>query len=306
MPASGHEASMTPPAPIIIIGAVLWDIVGRSDRDMKLGHDVPGRILRIPGGVAMNIAMALRRHDLPVRLLSALGDDGPGRELLQEAALRGMDASLVHVSKEHPTDQYMAVEGANGLIAAIADCHSLERMSDAVIAPLRDGRLGTAQAPFDGMVVCEGNLPARTLAEIAADPAFAGADIRLAPASPGKADRLGPFMRHPHATAYVNLIEARILLGEKLRSAGAAAQALVGHGLFRAVVTDGAKPAAIADRTGLLTGHPPAVEVRRVTGAGDVFMASHIAAELTGRTGQDALDLALSFTATYISSEAPL
>lgn len=294
------------PAPVLVIGAVLWDIVGRSDRTMKQGHDVPGRILRVPGGVAMNIAMALRGQDVPVRLLSALGDDGPGRELLREAALRGMDAGLVHVSAEHPTDQYMAIEGANGLIAAIADCHSLERMADAVVAPMRDGRVGSTEAPFAGTVVCEGNLPKSTLAEIAGDPTFRAADIRLAPASPGKADRLAPFRTHAHATAYVNLIEARILLGRDVDTSAEAARALVAGGLYRAMVTDGPNPAALADKDGVIEGTPPQVNVRRVTGAGDVFMASHIAAERAGAGPREALSKALDATATYISTEAPL
>lgn len=297
---------MHTPSPILVAGSVLWDIIGRSDRIMKRGHDVPGRIQRIPGGVAMNIAMALRQHGMPVRLLSALGDDGPGRELLREATLRGMDASLVHISKKHPTDQYMAVEGANGLIAAVADCHSLERMSEAVLAPLVDGRVGSSDAPFTGMLVCEGNLPSDALAKVAKDPAYAAADIRLAPASPGKAERLQPFIAHPRATVYVNLIEACLLLGDKANSAKSAARKLVARGLFRAVVTDGAKHAAIAHMDGVIQGQPSTVDVRRVTGAGDVFMASHIAAEMRGQTGQAALDFALETTAQYISTEDPL
>ena len=51
----------TPSEDIICIGSVLWDIIGRSPRDMISGNDVPGRIRRIPGGVAMNIAMTLAR-----------------------------------------------------------------------------------------------------------------------------------------------------------------------------------------------------------------------------------------------------
>lgn len=49
---------------ILCIGSVLWDVIGRSDRSMRLGSDVPGRIVRVPGGVAMNIAMALSRFGL--------------------------------------------------------------------------------------------------------------------------------------------------------------------------------------------------------------------------------------------------
>ncbi len=41
---------------ILCIGSVLWDIIGRAGAVMRLGSDVPGRITRIPGGVAMNIA----------------------------------------------------------------------------------------------------------------------------------------------------------------------------------------------------------------------------------------------------------
>jgi sugar/nucleoside kinase (ribokinase family) len=48
------------------------------------------------------------------------------------------------------------------------------------------------------------------------------------------------------------------------------------------------------------------VTVLRVTGAGDVFMASHIVAETRGRVEAEALDFALTHTATYISTETPL
>ncbi len=297
---------MTSPTPIHCIGSVLWDIVGRSDRVMKAGHDVPGRILRIPGGVAMNIAMALRMQGVPVSLMTSLGADAAGRDLLEEATRRGMETALVHISDSHPTDQYMAIEGANGLIAAIADAHSLEAEADAVIAPMRDGRVGSIEAPFDGLVVCEGNLPRKTLAYISGAAEFSKADVRLAPASPGKAERLKPFFGHGHATAYVNLIEANILLGQKLESAAEAAEALVNTGLYRAAVTDGPNLAAIADASGVHAALPPVVTVLRVTGAGDVFMASHIVAEMRGMVGAAALDFALSQTATYISTETPL
>lgn len=297
---------MMTPTPILCIGSVLWDIVGRSDRKMKAGHDVPGRIIRIPGGVAMNIAMALRTHEVPVSLLTALGDDAAGRELLMEATARGMETAFVHVSKDFPTDQYMAIEGRNGLIAAIADAHSLEEQADAVIAPLRDGRLGAESDPFDGLVVCEGNLPRATLDYISKAAEFRAADIRLAPASPGKAERLKPFVGHGHATAYVNLIEANILLDTKLTSSADAASQLVATGLYRAVVTDGPDAASVADASGVISQMPPAVQVLRVTGAGDVFMASHIVAESRGLAGAAALDFALSHTATYISTETPL
>ena len=59
-----------------------------------------------------------------------------------------------------------------------------------ILTPLTDGTLGSVQAPWSGMIAVDGNLTEGLLAAIADDPAFAAADLRLAPASPGKAERL--------------------------------------------------------------------------------------------------------------------
>ena len=62
---------------ILCIGSVLWDIIGRSPSAMRLGSDVPGRITRIPGGVAMNIAITLRRFGLTPVLEAKLAQISP-------------------------------------------------------------------------------------------------------------------------------------------------------------------------------------------------------------------------------------
>ena len=43
----------------------------------------------------------------------------------------------------------------------------------------------------------------------------------------------------------------------------------------------------------------------RVTGAGDTFMAAHIASEIEGMAPQSALERALNAAATYVSGETP-
>ena len=56
----------------------------------------------------------------------------------------------------------------------------------------------------------------------------------------------------------------------------------------------------------ILTSTPPPVLVTRVTGAGDTFMAAHIAAELGGREAEAALDDALRAAARYVSGETKI
>ncbi len=289
---------------ILCIGSVLWDIIGRSSAAMRLGSDVPGRITRLPGGVAMNIAMTLSRFGLRPGLLTAIGQDPEGDELLAACQRLGMDCSMVYRSEDLPTDRYMAIEGANGLIAAIADAHSLERAGDKILRPLADGRLGAADAPFAGQIALDGNLTEALLSEIATSPLFAAADLRVAPASPGKAERLIPLLGHPRATLYVNLEEACLISKTAADTAEAAAAALLARGAARVLVTDGGRMAAEGTQgQGILTGPPPQVLVTRVTGAGDTFMAAHIVAERRGADRAGALQAALRAAADYVSGE---
>ncbi len=289
---------------ILCIGSVLWDIIGRSNASMRVGSDVPGRITRLPGGVAMNIAMTLARFGLRPSLLTAVGRDPEGDELVAACTRMGMDCTHIYRSDDLPTDRYMAVEGANGLIAAVADAHSLEAAGAKILHPLEDGRLGSAASPYTGMIALDGNLTEALLSDIAHSAVFAAADLRVAPASPGKAVRLTPLLTHSRATLYVNLEEAGILAKRKFESSPQAAAALLDLGAVRVLVTDGGRASAEGTRgAGIITGAPREVLVTRVTGAGDTFMAAHIVAERRGAGREAALSAALTAAADYVSGE---
>jgi len=269
---------------ILCIGSVLWDVIGRSSSHMQVGSDVPGRITRLPGGVAMNIAMTLRRFDMLPAILT----------------------DHVYRSKDLPTDRYMAVEGANGLISAIADAHSLEAAGDKILRPLQDGTFGDTASPYGGVIALDGNLTEALLSDIAKSRYFAAADLRVAPASPGKAERLLPLLSHPGATLYVNLEEAGLLCHTRFANSAEGAKALLARGARRVLVTDGAKLASDGSPNAVLSQQPPEVLVTRVTGAGDTFMAAHIAAEWDGADRQAALEFALRAAADYVSGDTKL
>lgn len=296
--------AMTQVPDILCIGSAHWDIIGRTAARMPAGADLPGRITRLPGGVALNIAMTLRRLGLRPAILSAIGRDAEGDELVAACTALGLITDHLHRSPDLPTDRYMAIEGAGGLVAALADAHSLEAAGAQILRPLADGRLGSPDAPWNGPVAIDGNLTAELLAEIAASPLLSAADLRVAPASPGKAERLRPLLGHPRVTFYVNLEEAGLICAARFASATEAARGLLACGANRALVTNGA--AGCADgRAGdrLLADTPPAVAVARITGAGDAFMAAHLVAELRGADRPAALTAALRAAAAHVSGE---
>ncbi len=301
-----HDAPYPALPDILCIGSILWDIIGRSHLAMRQGSDVPGRITRLPGGVAMNIAMTLARFGMRPAVLTAIGRDAEGDELVAACERMGVATGYAYRSDDLPTDRYMAVEGANGLIAAIADAHSLEAAGDKILRPLADGSLGSAQAPWRGPIALDGNLTAALLAEISGSALFAAADLRIAPASPGKAERLVPMLGHGGAVLYVNLEEAGLIARAEFADAAAAAEGLLDLGAARVLVTDGGRTCAEGTAgVGVISGTPPKVLVTRVTGAGDTFMAAHIVAERRGEGREAALAAAIKAAAVYVGGEVP-
>lgn len=295
---------MTPPRPdILCIGAVLWDIIGRTSLPMVQGNDKPGQITRLPGGVALNIAMALRKFGLSPALLSVVGQDAEGRDLVAACDALGLDTSYLRVDPDLPTDRYMAIEAQGALVAAIADAQTLESAGATILEPMADGTLGSVAHPWAKPVALDGNLSADLLETVARSPLFSQADLRIAPASPGKAERLRPFLGHSRATFYVNCEEAGLITGTQPANAAAAAEALLRAGVGRALVTEGAQMAVDATPAGTLTQTPPPVEAVRITGAGDTFMAAHIAAEISGTPRDTALENATQTAARYVAGD---
>ncbi len=287
---------------VICIGSALWDTIARAENPLHGGADVPGRIDRQLGGVALNVALALADRDVSVAILSAVGNDADGDALLVAAEARGVDCSYV-TRGNFPTDNYNAIEAPNGeLFAAVADCHSLERAGSTILEPLRDGSLASAQAPYPGTIIVDGNLSTDTLADFAVQKDGCAAFLVFIPASPGKAARLKDSLTTCGGTLFANRIEAEILCDCTFRGSAEAATAILQVGA-NAVITDSAKPASWADGQDIRTATPPDVTVTSVTGAGDAFLAGFIAAEVAGRPHDDWLQAGIDAAATHISRD---
>ncbi|UFM63703.1 PfkB family carbohydrate kinase [Paracoccus sp. MA] len=292
---------MTAPPRILCLGAMLWDVIGRSAVRVLPGADLPGRITRQPGGVALNVALALARQGLEPAMLSAVGRDPAGEALVAEAGRRGVDTRWLWRDTGLVTDSYLAIESPEGLVAAIADARALETAGTALLAPLRDGRLGDAARPWRGTLVVDGNPSAPVLTEIARDPCLADADLRIVPASPDKAARLRVLIDDPRAIFHLNRAEAEALAGRSLPDAARAAEAVLALGARRVLVTDGAGTAAdAAQGAPTLTATPRPVAAIRVTGAGDSFLAAHLAAESRGATRAEALTRAMNAASDHV------
>ncbi|HEY4689215.1 MAG TPA: PfkB family carbohydrate kinase, partial [Anaerolineae bacterium] len=71
--------------PVLVIGAAGLDIKGRAAGPLLPGTSNAGRVRRSLGGVARNVAENLARLDVNVTLLTAVGDDAAGRQIMEQA-----------------------------------------------------------------------------------------------------------------------------------------------------------------------------------------------------------------------------
>src|SRR5512139_2858831 len=82
-----------PESPALVIGAAGVDIVGRLRNELQLGSSNPSQIRSAFGGVARNVAENLARLGQPVQLITAVGQDAVGDQLLAQASQAGVDVS---------------------------------------------------------------------------------------------------------------------------------------------------------------------------------------------------------------------
>lgn len=267
--------------PVICIGSALWDTIARTENQMEPGHDVPGMIRQRPGGVALNVSFALAQQSVSCILLTAIGRDAPGDLLTKTASDRGVNCSYM-TRVDDATDTYLAIEQSDGTVfGAVADCATLEKTGADVLIPLINGELASADNPFQGTVVIDGNLPEDVLDAALNIKGLSQANMVFVPASPGKAERMRSVLTTHGGTIFVNLREAEILCGKNFKTAKTAAQAIAEMGAG-AIVTDGPKEAAMSKDGVNMTVVPPATKVQTVTGAGDAFLAGFLAYELRG------------------------
>jgi len=284
---------------ILCIGSILWDMIGYSITPLVRGDDKEGLINRQPGGVAMNLAVRLSRYGVTPAIISALGDDAEGLELIQVCKKNSIIYDEILICPKRRTDFYMAIEDPDGVALAIADTRLLTENKKKVLDPLISGRYKSWKSP----IILDSNLSNEVLEELRYNSAFKNSDFRLAPGSPSKVDRLSMFLSHSGSNIYLNLKEANLILQKTFQSSIDAALEILSFGLNSVLVTNGEKMACFAQGEEIIKMKPPTVKVSKLTGAGDVLMATHITKLLEKSTNYDAMFFALEETSKFVSED---
>ena len=291
---------------IICAGSALIDSIGYSKNQINNGDDVCGTIRTSVGGVAFNICKQLALSGFKnVELLTALGDDTKGRTIIDFCSELGIITDNIYICNDSETDSYLAIEDIHGLKAAIAHIFNVEEFGDRILKPLEIGAVQINSEPSNNLIVLDGNLSISTLSKIAKNKKIMNYDIRVASASSSKASRLKPFLSLPNVTIYCNMTEAENLCDLSFQDTEQASTYLLKKGLGRAIVTNGDKHICDASihHKPISIVPPKVTNINHITGAGDYFLACHIANEINQLGKEAALLKAAESASKYVETE---
>jgi pseudouridine kinase len=119
---------------VLVIGATLLDTKGKPEAGIAPGTSNPAHIQLARGGTARNVAENLSRLGAEVTLISAVGDDLVGRQLLSQTAASGVNVEKVLTIAGANTGAYMVVLEENGsLSVALDDVRVMEHITPAYL-----------------------------------------------------------------------------------------------------------------------------------------------------------------------------
>ena len=288
-----QEFSPSPGDPIIVIGGAGIDLIGRLEGELRAGSSNPANIRTSYGGVARNVAENLARLGQAAILISAIGDDHNGKQLLRQAAEAGIDVGAVLCTPEHPTGAYLGVVNPGGVLQfALDDINATNAITPDYIRTHAD------LFKEASLVFLDVNLPKDTLRTIFSLARKARIPVCADPTSTGLADRLRPYLARLRFVA-PNSGEAGVLCERPIENqhpqdAMDAAKCLVGQGVDIVLIT--LAEFGVVYATSETSGHVPAMRTTIVdpTGAGDALSATVIYSLLNGIPLDDAVRLGVT------------
>ena len=279
---------------VACFGGAHVDLIAQAHGPLVMATSNPGTVQTKPGGVALNVALALNDLGRRVALVGAVGADGEGDWIKSALSACGIDTSQLQQSTEFPTGRYVAVEGIDGeLSVAVSDTAALDHLE----APRIDASLQALTGVAYWFADC--NLPAPLLQRIARH--ANRPKLAIDAVSVAKSAKLSNLLGDIDVLC-CNIAEAAAIVGRPLCSVLDAVNALADAGVPSCVVTNGADPVGIHDGAGCLEIAVPDVTVSSVTGAGDTLVAASIDALLAGADLAEAVTKGIDFAGRKLSS----
>jgi len=282
---------------VICIGGAAVDRKYRALSSLRPATSNPVASERSFGGVARNVAENMARLGAQVSLISILGYDENGREMLDDLKRLGIDTRHMSSSETHSTAEYVAVLQPDGELAmGLADMAIFDEFGPALLQRM-ESDFGS------GWIFADCNLPAGTMHYLVDLSRRKALTLAIDAVSTPKVMRLAADLSGI-GLLLLNLDEARAFLDWPDASPEAAAAALIERGAERIVLTLGDKGLVAADGAGIRRIGSLSAQIVDATGAGDALIAATLVGLMGGHDLHEAARLGTAAAALTVESGA--
>lgn len=280
---------------VCVVGATNIDLHGSVDK-LNLHDSNIGDITTSKGGVGRNIAENLGLLGHNVKLVTLIGTDLTGKEVVKETAKSGVDISNV-IEKEGNTGTYLSIGVDDNMYTAINDMKINDKLEISDIERL-SGLLHKAN-----YIVLDTNFSKEVLDYIATK--FKNKKLILDPVSTVKAEKVIDTIGNYYAIK-PNIMEAEVLTGIKYKNEkdlSLICEVLHDKGVKNIFITLGPEGTYYSSLNGNGYVQGKKVEVKNVTGAGDAYVAGIVTGFELGYSIRSIAKIAQNAASIAIQSE---
>jgi fructokinase len=267
---------------MICFGEILWD-------NLPTG--------RMAGGAPMNVAYHLNRLGAESQMISRIGNDQPGKDLLNFSTTIGLPIALLQTDPVHATGEVMAQVMANHEV--VYDI-LLDAAWDYIeFSPTLQSLAASADAFVFGTLSARNTASRKTLLQLLDAAKFKVLDINLR--APHYDKEILALLLSKADLLKLNNDELTLLTSWFYQDGAPEAESIrflqQEFNLQAVIVTKGSDGASYYTATEVYGGQAYPVEVADTIGAGDSFLAAFLYKKLTGSDIQATLDYALAMGA---------
>lgn len=280
--------------PVICIGAALVDELFHATTELLLATTTDATVTKTAGGVSRNIAHQLALLNVPVQLITAVGNDSDGDWLKQTCSTAGvkLDASI---TRKGLSGKYTGILNVDGSLYTAFLTNAANHLITPQHLEKHKELLFTAS-----YILADANINVDTVEWLLGFSLETGIPFVLEPVSVPPAKKYRTVDLKGLHLITPNEDELPVLCSEKSFFTQQQIEELLGKGVENIWLHNGKHGSALYTKEKAITLHAPSIDVVDCTGAGDGSLSGFILGKHLGKSDIECMKLAHTLSAEIL------